>query len=139
MYGSIEGWQEYVASRGITGQTIDETSLPALVRASDYVKYHYVVNFRSPYGEDVPEVELATYEIACIENTTPGFFSTTFIPSEAVTLVNVDSIRWERTYKKDEAPDHSSLVPISTKADNYLRPYMRMKSNAGIFSVGPRQ
>lgn len=138
MYGSIQGWADYVAQRGIVGQDITDANTPALVRASDYIKYHYVANFKRGYDETLPEVELATYEAACIENATPAFFERTLNPSEAKVLVAVDSIRWEKVASSRlDSPDNSQLVPISTKIDMYLRPYMRFKSSAGMFSVGP--
>jgi len=138
MYGSLSGWQDYVDARGITGQTItDPGSLPVLVRASDYIKYHYVVNFMSRYDDTVPEVELATYEAACLENITPGFFDRTFSPGEAKMLVAVDSIRWEKiTASRQEDLDNNVMVPISTKIDMYLRRYMRLQGSCGLRSIG---
>jgi len=139
MYGSLSGWQQYVAARGITGQPItDPGSLPVLVRASDYIKYHYVVNFMSQYDDTVPEVELAAYEAACLENTTPGFFERTLSPGEAKMLVAVDSIRWEKvTASRQEDLDNNVMVPISTKIDMYLRQYMRLRGSSGLRSIGP--
>lgn len=137
MYGTIAGWQEYVAARGIANQVITEESLPALVRASDYIKYHYVANFIAAYDETVPEVEMATYEVACIENNDPGFFSKTYTPQDAKVLMQVDSLRWEKPGRAgSDNFDYSEAVPISTKADTYLRKYMRLKSGAGVFAVG---
>tara|TARA_B100001179_G_scaffold223739_1_gene201633 strand:- start:1876 stop:2298 length:423 start_codon:yes stop_codon:yes gene_type:complete len=140
MYGTIDGWANYVEERGITDQDITSANLPALVRASDYIKYHYVANFRRGFDENVPEVELATYEAACLENTTNGFFERTLNPSEAKVLIAVDSIRWEKvSANRLDTPDNSQLVPISTKIEMYLRPYMRFNSSVGLMSVGPRR
>lgn len=138
MYGTLARWQAYVSARGIEGQTItDPDSLPVLVRASDYIKYHYVVNFMSGYDETVPEVELATYEAACLENTAPGFFERQITPAEAKVLVAIDSVRWEKmAASRQETLDHNTLVPVSTKIDMYLRRYMKLRSTLGLRSVG---
>jgi len=138
MYGSLSGWQAYVEARDIANQSIsDPGSIPVLVRASDYIKYHYVVNFMPQYDDTVPEVELATYEAACIENTKPGFFERTYSPGEAKMLVAVDSIRWEKvTASRQEDLDNNVMVPISTKIDMYLRRYMRLKGSCGLRSIG---
>lgn len=140
MYGTVAGWQTYVTERGITGQTItDPASLPALVRASDYIKYHYVANFMSKYSDAEPEVILATYEAACFENTKPGFFQRTVTPSRASALVATKNIRWERLSPSQIEPlDNSQLVPINTKVEMFLRPFMRMRHMSGMFSVGPK-
>lgn len=137
MYGTLAGWQSYVLARGITGQLIDDDSLPALVRASDYIKYHYVVNFIVGYDDTLPEVEMATYEAACIENLEPNFFSRKFTPSDAKVLMQVDSLRWEKvTRSRMDDLDNSPMVPVSTKVEMYLRRFMRTKSNVGLLSVG---
>ncbi len=138
MYGSVEGWQEYVAERGIAGQTIaDPESLPVLVRASDYIKYHYVVNFMSQFDETVPEVVLATYEAACIENLQPGFFTKKFSTGHKKVLVAVESVRWEKvTGVNSDLIDNDQMVPVSTKVEMYLSRYMRRRRTSGIFSVG---
>lgn len=137
MYGTLVGWQDYVTARGIPDQVITEDSLPALVRASDYIKYHYVANFMPAYDDTVPEVELATYEVACIENTSPGFFSKTYTPQDAKVLVQVDSLRWDKAGRSgSDNLDYSEAVPINTKADSYLRKYMRLKSGIGVLTVG---
>lgn len=138
MYGTIVDWASYASDRGMNSPEITDTDLPALVRASDYIKYHYVANFRPQYDETVSEVELATYEAAFLERSTPGFFTKNYTPAEKKMLVQVDALRWEKvsTRKTDEI-DNNQLVPISTKVEMYLRRYLIMNNQIGIASIGP--
>lgn len=137
MYGSIAGWRAYNNERGITEPVVEESSLPALVRASDYIKYHYVANFRSGYDENVPEVELAAYEAANIEAVTPNFFTKTYEPAKAKVLLAVESLRWEKVAQgRTNELDQNHMVPISTKIETYLRRYMAFNHLTGLRSIG---
>jgi hypothetical protein len=138
MYGSIPGWMAYNTERGLdTGEILDPESLPVLVRASDYIRFHYVVNFMAGYDDTLPEVEMATYEAANIEKETPGFFNGVYTPSQAKVLVNIESIRWERIPDSREVGlDHNKMVPVSLKIDMMLRRFMRSNSRVGLVSLG---
>ena len=137
MYGTIQGWADYVAGRGISDVSVNDSALPALVRASDYIKYHYVVNFVPGVADSIPEVELATYEAACLEALKPGVFSKQYTPSEAKILMQMDVLRWEKVAQSAlDTPDQSPMVPVHTKVDSYLRRYLRPKRGPMILSVG---
>lgn len=137
MYGTIAGWTAYATARGVNDPAITEADLPALVRGSDYVKYHYVANFRPAFDDTLVEVEMAAYEAALVERATPGFFQRTYSPSDAKVLVAVDSLRWEKvTSSRTDDLDNNQVTPVSTKVEMYLRPYMRFKHEVGIRSVG---
>lgn len=140
MYGTFDGWLEYGVARGLVVDGIaegDPNSVAALNRASDYIKYHYVANFRSKFNDTLPEVELATYEAATIEFNDPHFFERRLTPSDAKVLVAVESIRWEKiSANRTDQLDQSALMPVSIKIENYLRPYMRFRNSTVLRTIG---
>lgn len=139
MYGNVEDFETYLSERGLSAPASGDANLPALQRASDYIKYHYVVNFRNSADEAADEVVYATYEAALIESNTPGFFEKKFSQAPNKTLVAVESVRWEKVASKNmDQLDNSPFVPVSTKVEMYLRQFMRQRTSFGIFSVGPR-
>lgn len=122
--GTVAGWITYAAARGTTVAD-DADSAAALVRASDYITYHYVNRFIGSYDATSPYVEEATYEAANFELATPGFFSKTVTEGQQKTLTGVGSIRWT-PMKSDAKTLRTGLLysPTSTKIDAMLAAYM---------------
>jgi hypothetical protein len=96
MYGNLIDFRAYAAARGnqapIAATDVDATA--ALMRASDYIRTRYVIRFVTA-DDTIPEVAEATYIAAQRELATPGFWSRTYTPGEAKTLVQVDAIHWQ--------------------------------------------
>lgn len=140
-YGTIAGWRTYSLERGNSAPTdaTDALAGAALVRAQDYIKYNYVAYFYKAYNEDLEVVEFAVYEAANYELATPGFFSTTYTPSEQSVLVEVDGIKWKPIDNSSGSEDFMGASPVSNKIEAMLRRYMPSKNGIGIFSLGPTQ
>lgn len=122
MYGTVAGWVTYAGLRGLT---VADTpaSAQALVRASDYIRTRYVMRFLADYDDTAPEVEEATYIAAAFELTTPGFWATTFTPSQVKVLTGVGSIKWTPvTSGKGDADD---MLPTSPAIEALLVPLTR--------------
>jgi hypothetical protein len=123
-YGSLVGAATYHSDRGNAAWAAaasDALRTAALVRATDYIKYRYVVNLAPGYDETLPEVEQATYVAALLELATPGFFSKTYTEAEQKVLTEVKGIKWTVTGKMGEA---FSAVPTSTLIEAMLGPYL---------------
>ncbi len=117
----------YAADRGTT--VADEPATEqALVRASDYVTFNYIVRFMAGYDEASENVDAATYEAALLELATPGFFSKTFTPAEQKVLTEVKGIKWTLI---GNASGVDAAAPVSTKIEAMLRPYL--DRGAGVF------
>lgn len=138
-YGTLEGWRAYSLARGSAAPTTasDEAAAAALLRAQDYIRYNYVAYFYRPYGEDLEVVEFAVYEAANYELVNPGFFSTTFTPSQQSVLTEVDGIKWAVVNNTDSNEAFANASPTSTRIEAMLRRYMPTKGGASIFSLGP--
>lgn len=97
MYGTLAAFRAYAAQRGNAAPTAapDAEATAALVRASDYIRTRYVIRFIAGFDSTLAEVEEATYIAAQRELATPGFWSKTYTPGEAKTLVQVDTIQWQ--------------------------------------------
>lgn len=123
-YGTLEGAATYHSDRGNTAwaaAATDALRTAALVRASDYIKYRYVVNLACDYGDDLPVVAEATYVAALLELATPGFFSKTYTQAEQKVLVGVGSIKWEPVGKADGT---FAAAPTSTIIEAMFAPYL---------------
>jgi|EndMetStandDraft_2_1072991.scaffolds.fasta_scaffold30655_1 hypothetical protein len=123
-YGTLAGALTYHADRGNAAWAAaasDAVRTAALVRATDYVKYRYVVNLSSDYDETLPVVAEATYAAALIELATPGFFSTTYTEAQQKVLTEVKGIKWTVIGKSGSA---SSYMPTSTLIEAMLAPYL---------------
>jgi hypothetical protein len=123
--GTVAELKTYAADRGITdvaGAT-DPLATQALVRASDYITYHYVPRFREGFDETSPLVEPAVYEAAILEFRSPNFFNTSFTPNQQKVLVGVgDSIRWEVV--EGGGGGTGAATPVSTRIEAMLWPYL---------------
>jgi hypothetical protein len=137
MLGTIAGWRTYASERGSTAPTYaaDDLATAALVRASDHILYSYVASFLPGYDETLPIVTLAAYEAALLELATPGFFSATYTPSQQKVLTEVKGIRWTMKDASTDV-DRDEAVPVSTKVEAMLRPYLARKFRIGLSAVG---
>lgn len=137
MYGSLAEWRTYATARGNNAPTAaeDADATAALTRASDYILYNYVQHFLRGYDATLPEVEYATYEAANLELATPGFFSSTFTPSQQKVLTEVKGIKWTPV---GAASGVDAARPMSTIVDSMLEPYTADKhAGLGFMAVGP--
>lgn len=123
MYGSLAAWRSYASARGNQSPTdaSDADVSAALVRASDYIKYRYVVNLLSGYDETLDEVAFATYEAANLELGSVGFFAKTYTEAERKVLTEVKGIKWTVSGGGNGA---FSTSPTSTVIDAMFRPYV---------------
>lgn len=135
MAATLEGWIAYAALRGLTVADAP-ASEQALVRGSDYIRFHYIAQFLPGYDETSPNVDEAIYEAAAFELTTPGFWTTTFTPAQQKVLTGVDSIRWTVTGGTDSADAWANASPTSTKIAAMLAKYMPGKYQIGLRAVG---
>ena len=116
MAATIGGWIDRAAERGVT--VADDTeAAQALVRASDYVRIHYVVRYGLP--EDHQGVDEAVYIAAGYELATPGFWSKTYTPAEQKVLTKVDKIQWTPA---GVAHGPSAALPVSPDIHALLAP-----------------
>ncbi|MDT8328342.1 MAG: hypothetical protein RQ750_13305 [Roseovarius sp.] len=122
MTATVAGWIAYAAERGDT-ITDDAASAAALKRGEDYIRARYVIRFSEMYDGTEPEVDEATYIAAKEELATPGFWSTTFTPSEARVLTRVDAIQW--TPVSSGVSGRDAFAPVSTMIENLLLPFTR--------------
>lgn len=134
MIGTIAGWRTYAADRGNTAPTSasDADATAALVRASDYITYHYVQNFT--VAVDDATVEAATYEAANLELATAGFFSQTYTPDQRKVLTGVKGITWTVV---GGAKGADAAMPQSTLIEAMLGKYTGRNVGLGMRSVGP--
>lgn len=124
MYGTVDGWIAYAAERGNTApaDASAEDAAAALVRARDYIKYTYVVNFTDPsVADESEEVEYATYVAADLELATPGFFTKTYTEAQSKILTEVKGIKWTPVASTGKA---SAFAPTSTLIDGMLRQFV---------------
>lgn len=139
MFGTLAGWRAYATERGDDAPTAaaDDVAGAALVRASDYIQYHYVANLVAGYDETLAVVEPATYVAASLELSTPGFFSKTYTPGEQKVLTEVKGIKWTVVGDVSKA---GSATPTSTLIDAMFGPYLIESDAAGfmLMSIGPR-
>ena len=136
MAATLEGWIAYAALRGLT--VADEpASEQALVRGTDYIRFNYVAQFLPGYDETSPYVDDATYEAAALELATPGFWTSTFTPSQQKVLTGVGEIRWTVTGSSDSNNAWTNASPTSTKIAAMLAPYMPGRFQIGLRAVGP--
>lgn len=129
MTATVTGWIAYAAERGDTVAD-DADSAAALVRASDYITYHYVTRFGSAVTVDQDVVDKATYEAANLELATPGFWTKTFTPDQQKVLTQVGDIKWQ---VRGDASGSQAATPVSTKIEAMLRPYLI--TIAGAYAV----
>lgn len=122
MYGTVADWIAYAADRGLTVAD-DAASTQALVRASDYIRTRYVLRFLADYDDTAPEVEEATYIAAAFELETPGFWATTYTPSQVKVLTGVGSIKW--TPVASGKGDADEMLPTSPAIEALLVPLTR--------------
>lgn len=126
MYGTLIDFRAYATARGDAAPTAatDPVATAALVRASDYIRTRYVLRLGISSPETDAAVIEATYIAARREIGTPGFWTATYTPASAKTLVAVDSIKWQ-------AADNSKLglsgrdlvVPFDPAIDALLMPW----------------
>lgn len=139
MYGSLTDWRAYATARGFSApaQASDDAALAALVRASDHIKFRYVANLCAGYDEALDVVELATYEAAALELTTPGFFTKTYTPSEQKVLTEVGPIKWTVV---GGAKGVYASSPTCTLIDAMFAPFICDRDAAGfmLLAVGGR-
>lgn len=129
MYGTIADWRAYALARGDNSPTAadDDLATAALVRASDYIKFHYVTRFVGAYGEASEGVEEATYIAAGLELSKPNFFTKTYSPAEQKVLTGVDSIKWTVTGKPEDINGIPQAAPVHSMIDAMLLRYMPPK------------
>lgn len=128
MYGTLAGFRAYATERGDNAPTAatDAVATAALVRASDYIRTRYVVRMSLSVAEAEADANVieATYIAARREIATPGFWSTTFSPTQAKTLVEVKGIKWQPIGAKDFGLSGRDLVtPMDPAIDALLRPF----------------
>lgn len=131
MKGTLANFRSYAAERGNAAPTDadDADATAALVRASDHITFAYVARFAPEFDEASPNVEEATYEVAILELTSPGFFSKTFTPGERKVLTEVKGIKWQIVGNAANA----NASPVSTRVEDMLRPYLYQP--VGVFVV----
>lgn len=119
MPATVADWIIYAGLRGTTVAAGTEAD-QALVRASDYIRTRYLLRTGTS-ADDVAAVE-ATYIAAGFEITTPGFWSTTFTPSQTKVLTKVDSIEWTPVSDKNSSSMSGSdmMLPVSPAIDALL-------------------
>ena len=129
MTATVAGWITYAAARGDTVAN-DADSAAALVRAQDYIAYHYVNRFGNAVTVDESVLDAATYEAAKLELATPGFWSKTYTPDQQKVLTKVGDIQWT---VRGSASGSDAATPVSTKIEGMLRPYLI--TVAGAYAV----
>jgi hypothetical protein len=126
MYGTLVDFRSYATARGDNAPTAatDDVATAALVRASDYIRTRYVLRMELDTPETDGNVIEATYIAARREIATPGFWTTTFSPAQAKTLVEVKGIKWQPIGAKEFGLSGRDLVaPMDPAIDALLRPY----------------
>lgn len=135
MLGTVAGWIEYAAARGLTVAD-DAASMQALVRGSDYVQFNYVSQFLPGYDATSPNVVEAAYEAAALELETPGFWTKTFTPAQQKVLTEVKGIKWTVAGGSDSQNAWANASPTSTKIAAMLWAYMPGKIQIGLRALG---
>lgn len=122
MIGTIAAWRIWATARGDNAPTAadDTVATAALTRASDYIMFSYVGCFYAGYDETSPNVEEATYVAAGLELATPGFFSSTYTPSQQKVLTEVRGIKWTPV---GDASGPDSAAPVSSLINSMLKNY----------------
>lgn len=126
MFGTLADFRTYATARGdgAPANASDPVATAALVRASDYIRTRYVVRMGLDAPESDPNVIEATYIAARREIATPGFWTTTFSPTQAKTLTEVKGIRWTPIGAREFGLAGRDLVtPMDPAIDALLRPY----------------
>lgn len=138
MYGTIADWRTWATARGDSAPTdaTDGDATAALQRASDYIKYNYVVHFISGYDETSDGVEEATYIAAGLELATPNFFTTNFTPTQQKVLTAVGAIKWTPVTEKSGNSDVPMSAPRSTMIDAMLNRYVGNDIGFSIKAIG---
>lgn len=123
MPGTIADWRAYALERGDLAPThaIDFVASATLVRATDYIQFTYVQNFKDGYDDTLDVVEKAVYEAANLELKTPGLFSKTFTPSQQKVLTEAKGIKWTLV---GDASGVDAARPVSTKIEAMLGLYV---------------
>lgn len=135
LYGDLVGFRNYASARGNAAPAAagDADALSALQRASDYIRFFYVLSFISTAPDNT--VTEATYEAAQIELGKPGFFSKTYSPGEAKVLVEVKGIRWERVGGNSQSAGEA-ITPTSTIIEAMLGRYVGRGAGLGLRAIG---
>lgn len=129
MSATVDGLIAYASARGTTVAD-DAATAAGLVRAQDYIAYHYVNRFSGSITVNQDIVDNATYEAAIVEIAKPGFWSKTYTPDQQKVLTEVKGIKWT---VRGEASGSDAATPVSTKIEGMLRPYMVRVS--GVLTV----
>lgn len=135
MAATLAGWIAYAALRGLVVAE-GPASEQALVRGSDYIRFTYIARFLPGYDETSPNVDEAIYEAAALELATPGFWTTSFTPSQQKVLTGVDTIKWTVIDSVDSNDAWANATPTSTKIAAMLAPYMPGRFQIGLKAVG---
>jgi hypothetical protein len=130
MYGTLTDFRSYHTERGNSAPTdaSDPLATAALVRASDYIRVHYVARLATGYDDTLDQIEEATYIAAALELTTPGFFSKTYTESERKVLTKVESLQWQVVGSPDKT---DAMSPRSNMIEALLRPYLNTYEISG--------
>lgn len=120
MAATVAGLIAYASERGTTVAD-DAATAAGLVRAQDYIAYHYVNRFNGAITVDQGILDKAIYEAAIVEIATPGFWTKTYTPDQQKVLTQSDGIKW--TIRGD-ASGTDAATPVSTKIEGMLRPFM---------------
>ena len=130
MYGDLTGFRSYHTERGNTApaDAQDADANAALVRASDYIEFHYVNRLATAYDETLPEIEQATYIAAGFELSKPNFFSKTFTESERTVLTKLEGMSWQVV---GDASSTDAMSPRSNLIEAMLRPYLNNSEYSG--------
>ncbi len=115
MIGTVAGLIAYAADRGTVLADTPQT-LQALVRASDYIEFTYLLGSTCTVAST--NVESATYVAAMQEVVSPGFWTKTFTPADQKVLTKVGEIQWTVT---GDASKGGASIPRSTLIDAMLR------------------
>lgn len=122
VYGDLAGWREYALDRGDSDPTdaADAVANAAHVRGSDYIRTRYGIRMGDDFDPLDENVIEATYIASSLELATPGFWSTTFTPSQAKVLTRVDAIQWQVVDSGITGID--GMRPFSPAIDALLAP-----------------
>ena len=129
LYSTIDDWRIYASARGnnAPADATDAIATQALQRASDYIRTRYVLPLRlSGTADNVIE---ATHIAAGYELTKPGFWSTTFTPSQVKVLTEVKGIKWSLPSNAPLDLGYNAQIPTSPAIDALFGG----TSNTGLF------
>ncbi|PHR83105.1 hypothetical protein [Henriciella sp.] len=135
MYGTVEDWRTYATERGDSApsEATDAAASAALVRASDYIEFHYVRHFVLPCTADMPLVARAAYIAASLELATPGFFSANIVPNEAIAEVGAGSARVKF---RDGVDPIAGAVPVVSAIDSMFEDCVAKSRRFGLRTIG---